>query len=189
MLQVSVGALMALVFVVFLGTALMALLGHLVRFHILQKRFTAFLRETYTVGYAEGAMEYMVWSQAKLDLQDSPTQERIKVATARYFAGILNEALAIDPVGINKLFSTRVPTHATMCDHPSIVVSETDGFVTLSPLGIINGLLPNNVANYKVAAMTHEKTGEIKEFRVMDMDTNEILTATPDVLDLNLKSN
>ena len=55
--------------------------------------------------------------------------------------GVLNEALALDPIAINALFCAAAPVNEALADHPTIQVGGLGGtMLVVRPLGLINGI-------------------------------------------------
>jgi hypothetical protein len=126
-------------------------------------------------GFKNGAYEMMIWHRDQEIML--PPEERLEVqkSTARYYASILNDALAIDSAAVTQLFATELKTNAAMLEHQTWPVSECDGFTTISPIGLVNALLPPTRNRFRVAAVWNDKTGLLESFVAWDVEKSEAL--------------
>ena len=76
------------------------------------------------------------------DVQHGGDRQRLRRVILGSLVDVLNEALTIDPDAIRGLLSSRVACSKEFLAHPSIPVRQDEtGACTLSPLGLINGML------------------------------------------------
>ncbi len=124
--------------------------------------------------YQAGVMEGLVWPHAVAEDSDLPyMRDEVDQSTARYFVNTLNEAYDRDPRAVLDLFNTKVPTNKAMIAHPTIpVAGAADDQVTLSAVGIVNGLLPIIRNRYRVAM---SDTDFQKPFKVYDITQGQFL--------------
>lgn len=90
------------------------------------------------------------------------------MSLARQFADLFNEALKADPVAMGQIFK-RVPHNGSLDEHPSIVVG-VEG--TLSPVGLINGVLSKLGAERLARVVTLDPDGgesELDAFEVVNV--------------------
>lgn len=126
--------------------------------------------------YLAGVAEALVWPHG-----DPTAPETIKTevdeSTARYFAMILNDAFQRDPYAMSILFEYKVPTNKDMIGHATIpVAGASDDQVTLSAVGIVNGLLPITRTRYRVAAVYDDHNPLIMcGFKAYDMEKGQFL--------------
>ncbi len=64
---------------------------------------------------------------------------------------VMNEAFALDPDAIRMLTCQMVKANQGIADHPTIVVGQAPCKWTLSPLGLINGIV-DQLSGYRIAA-------------------------------------
>lgn len=93
-------------------------------------------------------------------------RKRREFFVVSHVAHVLNEALKLDPVGVNSLFSKTVNTVEAVADHKRFVVRASAGDkppFKWSILGLLNGLSDYYVV---VARMKEVCPPEIQEFTV-----------------------
>ena len=76
---------------------------------------------------------------------------------------LLNEALKLDPVAINNLFSIRVLCNAAIVKHKTIQAGVTADKNTIGVMGIINGIFGSSVHGQGYIGYKFEG-GKIVEF-------------------------
>ncbi len=129
--------------------------------------------QAFSEGYRHGVAEGLVWpDQNPKDAQ--PFKEEIDQCTARYYVNILNEAFDLDPLAVTRLFETTVPVHKDMIKHCSIPCAGPDDTLSISPIGIVNGLLPVSRTRYRVATVYNDQ-GVLFGFQVYDMQEGKLL--------------
>ncbi len=142
---------------------------------VMTRREQKRLKETMEAGYRMGVCQGLIWPHAT-DM-DPEVREEIDASTARYFVNTLNDAYKADPVATAILFGTEVAVSKEMIKHKSIPVSGGGQSITLSPIGIVNGLLPLARNRYRVAAC-YDSFGMMKGFKAYDMETGTFLETT-----------
>ncbi len=53
----------------------------------------------------------------------------------------LNEALKVDPKGIQRLFNLKVKCNSSLADHPTFQIREDSDGYWVTPIGLVNGIL------------------------------------------------
>ncbi len=143
---------------------------------LMAKSFTRLIKQADLTAYQSGVMEGLVWPHGDEGLASVVGRDEVDQSTARYFVNTLNEAYDRDPRSVMDLFNTKIPANLSMMTHPTIpVAGAADDIITLSPLGIVNGLLPIIRNRYRVAL---SETDFYQPFKVYDMTKGEFLEDT-----------
>jgi hypothetical protein len=136
-------------------------------------------RDGFDQGYNKGAHNAIVWSREKEMRMPMESRLEVQKTTARYYANVLNDALRMDPEGIRALFRTGVKTTQALLEHPTFpvqVYQETDkdeAHCIITPIGIVNALLPVERGRFRVAAQYDPKTNTLMRFAAWDIERSE----------------
>ena len=96
----------------------------------------------------------------------------IDARIARRIVELMNEALELDPIAMNDLYSYRVPVSSSFTDHPSIQVGKPNeaGFNTVGLMGILNGIAGADDRSHwgAIAAIVDTESGKLDRFEVLE---------------------
>ena len=80
---------------------------------------------------------------------------------------IMNEAVRLDDIGIQKLVESRVPCKTALAKHPTIQVGILGAVrrrYMVGTLGILNGI--TQAKGWRLEAMFDDDTGKLKKFQL-----------------------
>jgi hypothetical protein len=139
------------------------------------------LGSTRESAYAKGLQDGLIWHREDEIRMPMATRLNVQKTTAFYFTTVLNNGLAIDKPGFQALFETHIATTMDMLQHPTWPVqlradekNLDKSYVTLSPIGLVNALIPKERQRYRVASL-YKPTGELEKFVVFDIEKNEVV--------------
>jgi hypothetical protein len=142
-------------------------------------------------GYQRGAHNAIIWSREQEMRLPMESRLEVQKTTAHHYAKILNEALQKDPEGIRSLFGTGVKTTQALLEHSTfpVQVYQEEGkpaYCIITPIGIVNSLIPVERGRFRVAAQYDEKTNTLMRFTAWDIERSEACVVLDEPIRIDL---